>query len=102
MLLSGISSAHTIIPVMPEMIESGVEDLNYPEKVLNDYCAGLFNMNFALGETLGPLIGNYMYTSQGMKTTCNQIGISIIVFAVIYFLMCDESIWGRSKKVKKE
>ena len=66
LFIGGVSSAHTIIPTLPEMLEAGRNELNYPEEVLNDFGAGLFNMNFAIGEVLGPLIGNQLYVDYGM------------------------------------
>lgn len=75
MLLGGISSAHTIIPTLPEIIEAGEVELHYPKDILNDFASGLFNMNFAIGETLGPLIGNQMYVSIGMEQTGDIIGL---------------------------
>jgi len=69
MFLGGINSAHTIIPTLPEILDAGRSELNYPAEVLNDFSAGLFNMSFAFGEILGPLIGNYMFVSVGMSKT---------------------------------
>mmetsp|Transcript_5368 Transcript_5368/g.6400 ORF Transcript_5368/g.6400 Transcript_5368/m.6400 type:complete len:132 (+) Transcript_5368:960-1355(+) len=98
MFLGGITSAHTIIPTLPEVLEAGRVEINYPPEVLNDFSAGLFNMSFAIGEIFGPLIGNFIYVNQGMETTCNYVGISVIAFAVIYFLVCDKSMpWARPK-----
>jgi hypothetical protein len=54
--------------------------------VLNDMCSGLFTMSFALGEVFGPLLGNYMYIETGFASTCDCIGISLILYAIIYFL----------------
>mmetsp|Transcript_34872 Transcript_34872/g.34536 ORF Transcript_34872/g.34536 Transcript_34872/m.34536 type:complete len:140 (+) Transcript_34872:986-1405(+) len=101
MFLGGITSAHTIIPTLPEIIEAGKNELNYPAEVLNDLSSGLFNMFFAFGEILGPLIGNHLYVEKGMAKTCEIIGISVITFSIIYFLVCDKSMpWNKSKKVR--
>ena len=78
MILSGVSSAHTIIPAFPEMIEAGTQELGYSEETLNNYGAGLFNMNFAIGEVLGPLVGNQLYVSYGMETTSTYFGLFIL------------------------
>lgn len=69
MFLGGVTSAHTIIPTLPEIIEAGRSELGYPPEVLNDFSAGLFNMFFAFGEIFGPLIGNQLYVDQGMSRT---------------------------------
>lgn len=101
MFLGGVTSAHTIIPTLPEIIEAGRNELNYPAEVLNDLSSGLFNMFFAFGEIFGPLIGNHLYVEQGMTKTCEIIGIGVITFSIIYFLVCDKSMpWNKSKTVR--
>lgn len=96
MLISGLSSAHTLVPAVPEIIEAGKEELGYPEDVLNDFSSGLFNMNFAVGEIFGPLIGNKLYVDFGMEKTSNFIGGFVLTFVFIYYLMCDKSMpWNR-------
>mmetsp|Transcript_8764 Transcript_8764/g.9941 ORF Transcript_8764/g.9941 Transcript_8764/m.9941 type:complete len:256 (+) Transcript_8764:467-1234(+) len=69
MFLGGVTSAHTIIPTLPEILDAGRTEIHYPAEVLNDLSAGLFNMFFAFGEILGPLMGNYMYVGVGMSRT---------------------------------
>lgn len=99
LLIGGLSSAHTIIPTMPEIVDAGERELLYPKDVLTDLAAGLFNMNFAIGEVLGPLVGNYLYVSVGMPMTGDIIGLSIIGFSVLYFMACDVSMpWNRPDK----
>ena len=87
MFLGGVTSAHTIIPSLPEILEAGRVELHYPAEVLNDLSAGLFNMSFAFGEIFGPLIGNQLYVQVGMPRTCDYIGSGVILFAVIYALV---------------
>lgn len=100
MFFGGITSAHTIIPTLPEILEAGRTELHYPPEVLNDFSSGLFNMSFAFGEIFGPLIGNYMYVSIGMAATCDYIGIAVVLFAIIYYLNCDVSMpWNKQKQV---
>lgn len=61
LFLGGVTSAHTIIPTLPEILEAGRVELGYPVEVLNDFSSGIFNMSFAFGEILGPFIGNLLY-----------------------------------------
>lgn len=86
MLLGGLSSSHTIIPAMPEIIEAGENELNYENEILTDFASGLFNFNFAIGEVVGPLAGNELYVKFGMPITGEVLGLSIVLFAIIYFL----------------
>lgn len=87
MVVSGLTSAHTLIPAMPEVIQAGRKELGYPEEVLNNFAAGLFNMNFAIGEAAGPLIGNALYVEMGMEATSNMFGGFILGFTTLYFVM---------------
>jgi len=103
LLFGGLSSAHTIIPTLPEIVEAGKDELHYPEDILHDFSAGLFNMNFAIGEILGPLIGNQLYVSYGMKQTGDVVGMSVIMFGITYFIFCDISMpWNRTQLTKIE
>ena len=103
MLLGGITSAHTIIPTLPEILEAGKTEIHYPAEVLNDFSAGLFNMSFAFGEILGPLVGNHLYVEYGMVKTSNYIGFGVILFAMIYYVVCDASMpWNKKKKESSE
>lgn len=101
MFFGGITSAHTIIPTLPEILEAGNEELQYPVEVLNDFSAGLFNMSFAFGEIFGPLVGNYLFVTKGMYATCDIIGFSVMAFAVVYFIVCDVSMpWSKKQKTR--
>ena len=96
MFLSGVAWAHTTIPLLPEILEAGNQELNYPQEILNDFSSGLFNMSFAFGEILGPLIGNYLYVEYGMIKTWDFIGFFIIGFAILYFLIWDKTMhWNK-------
>ena len=63
--------------------------MNKNNEELNDLWSALFNTFFALGEIIGPLIGNELYAGYGFETTCTTFGISFIVFGIIYFLVWD-------------
>jgi MFS family permease len=98
MFFGGISSAHTIIPTLPEILEAGKTEIHYPAEVLNDLSSGLFNMSFAFGEILGPLIGNFLYVKYGMAETCNYIGFGVIAFSLLYFTTWDASMQWNAKR----
>ena len=101
MFLGGVTSAHTMIPTLPEILDAGRKELHYPAEVLNDLSSGLFNMSFAFGEILGPLIGNELYVQVGMVKTAEYIGIGIILFALLYCLVCDDLMpWNRRVRQK--
>mmetsp|Transcript_13869 Transcript_13869/g.12287 ORF Transcript_13869/g.12287 Transcript_13869/m.12287 type:complete len:83 (+) Transcript_13869:270-518(+) len=81
------------------MIKAGTKELKYPEEVVNDFGAGLFNMNFAIGEVLGPLIGNQLYVDYGMEPTSNFMGGFVLLFTTFYFFICEKTMpWNKAKK----
>jgi len=43
-------------------------------------------MNFAIGEVIGPLIGNELYIRQGMPKTSDSVGMFILMFTLLYFI----------------
>ena len=101
-LFGGITSAHTIIPTLPEILEAGREELKYPIEVLNDFSSGIFNMSFALGEIFGPFIGNLLYVGVGFSKTWDYISFGILIFAFIYFISWDSSMPWNAKHFKTQ
>lgn len=57
---------------------------------MNDLASGMFNTFFALGNIFGPLLGNYSYVTIGFELTCEIIGLCLLIFAGIYFVVCDD------------
>lgn len=106
LFFAGLTSALSLLPVIPEMIEESKLDENIapyldnqPNRdVLNDHISGMYNTFFAIGNTLGPLLGNMMYVSFGCPNTCDFMAAYIIIFAGIYFLTWDDSIYGTKAK----
>jgi MFS family permease len=96
MFLGGITSAYTLVPILPEMLDAGKGDIK--EEVLNDLAAGLFNMAWAFGEITGPFIGNVLYVVYGMPRACDLVGAGVILFTILYFFFWDVSMpWNKSK-----
>lgn len=73
LFIAGLTSAMSILPVIPEMIDESYKDKNISKNlktqeqksILNDHISGLFNFFFAFGNTIGPLLGNTMYVIFG-------------------------------------
>lgn len=71
--------------------------MNKNNEELNDLCSGLFNTFFALGEIIGPLVGNELYAEYGFETTCTTFGVTFIAFGLIYFLVWDRCFRSQEK-----
>ena len=52
--------------------------------------SGLFNTSFSLGNIIGPLVGNFGYINFGFEWTCEYLGYILILYAIIYFFVCDD------------
>jgi predicted MFS family arabinose efflux permease len=98
LFIAGLSSAYTLIPQLGEMIQETEQHISTrPEDKdrLNDMNSGLFNLSFSLGNIFGPLIGNMGYISIGFDYTSLYLGIALVLYAVIYFLFCDDLLHKR-------
>lgn len=70
LFMAGLTSALSLLPVIPEMIQESYIDENISKHlnrqvhrdILNDHISGLYNCFFACGNTVGPLVGNWLYT----------------------------------------
>ena len=106
LFFAGLTSAMSLLPVIPEIIDESKLDsrisphLNRQDNrdVLNDHISGLYNTFFAWGNTVGPLLGNWMYVSFGWPLTWDIMAIYLVVFAGIYFVTCDDAITSRNSE----
>jgi MFS family permease len=95
---AGLTSALSLLPVIPEMIDESKRDDDISPHldkqvnidVLNDHVSGLYNFFFALGNVIGPLLGNWMYVSYGGPVTFDLMALYIVMFALLYFFWCDD------------
>ena len=98
LFFAGLTSALSLLPVIPEIIQESNLDPKISVylssqtniDILNDHTSGLFNFFFAVGNTIGPLLGNYMYVALGCPATCDFLALYLILFAILYFLLCDD------------
>ena len=86
--MNGCFQAIALVPIISEVqrAHSDIED----KKALNDKVCGAFSSAFALGEFLGPLVGNFLFSNYGFKTTTYIFSGITTVFAIVYFLSTIE------------
>lgn len=89
LFFAGIFSALAMVPCIPETIR--VNEHLYNEEKLQDLACGLFTAFFALGEMLGPILGNFLFIQVGFRTTADIIAGICLVTATIYLIFCRES-----------
>jgi MFS family permease len=95
LFIAGVASSYTLIPSLPEiLVETELclpgEMTDHWRDRMNDLASGMFNTFFALGNIFGPLLGNYSYVTIGFELTCEIIGLCLLIFAGIYFVVCDD------------
>lgn len=56
---------------------------------ISDYCAATLNTFIGMGQALGPVYGANMTASLGFKVAQDGVSIACLVYAVIYFIVCD-------------
>lgn len=94
LFFAGLTSALSLLPVIPEIFRETKTDENISihldrqayRDILNDHVSGMFNCSFALGNTLGPLIGNFLYVFYGCSVTCDLIAAYILIFIAAYLV----------------
>lgn len=86
--IMGFGCGMIIIPILPDMIEAVEEKITINESVLHNQMSGLFIACQGLGETLGPVFGSTSENIYGFRVTQNILGITLLIFMVIYFVWC--------------
>lgn len=60
--LLGFFNPILVIPSLPEMIESAVNEFDESQEIkINDLSSGIFNAFLGFGQIMGPLYGTWMY-----------------------------------------
>lgn len=94
LFISGGSSAHFVVPVYSEIIDPGKYELNIDDTTMNDIAAGLSNTSYFLGQMISYTAGGYIYSQVGFSSTIDSIAVFVAIVAVVYFVLCDKSMYG--------
>jgi MFS family permease len=85
--LRGIIDPFTLVPCLPEMIESVLP--HYPpecECEINNLSSGLFNMFLGLGSIMGPMAGAELTRAYGYRATCDIVAVICLIYAILYYV----------------
>ena len=88
--LRGILDPFTLVPALPEMIESVLPE--YPmeaETQINDISSGIFNMFLGLGQIIGPMFGATVTQLIGFETCCDIVAMICLLYSILYYLFAD-------------
>ena len=89
LVVLGACYAFTVIPIMPEMIESVGSAYTGRESELNDRLSSIFHTSVGLGQIFGPLIGSTMTESFGFRTSCDLMALWMLAFTILYFVIVE-------------
>jgi len=79
--------------LLPEVLDSVANnakalEINFNEKVVQDYCSGYFTMFNSLGYIIGPLFSSQLMNSYTYAETHMIIIAIIIYYLIIYITAC--------------
>ena len=88
MILLGFACALILVPLLPEIIDSIQEKEQMGENSeLNDKASSLFNISYAFGCLIAPILGGLFNDLYGYRMTCDIMAISSAAFSLLYFLI---------------
>ena len=85
--LVGIFLAYTLIPALPEMVESALPLYPGHEGLVNDLSAGIFAAFFGIGQMLAPTFGSFVTAAYSFRFTCDIMAMVTFTFGIMYFLL---------------
>jgi hypothetical protein len=100
MFCDGFFSAFMFVPIIPELIatmeekeiiqrkkEIGREDAKISKNPqISDKASALFNISYAIGAAIAPVIGGGLYDKVGFQSTADLMAATAICFSLIFFI----------------
>ena len=98
----GSSVAFILVPLLSEIIHAVQLKENIGEDPeLNDRASGIFNLGFATGSIIAPILGGTLQDVLGsFRLTCDVMGFSALLFSVIFFFLSTLPALMEKKEVK--
>eukprot|EP00347_Sterkiella_histriomuscorum_P004444 403360434 len=88
MILLGFACALIFVPLLPEIIDAVQDKEKLGENdELNDKASSLFNISYAIGCLIAPILGGVLNDSIRFRYTCDVMAVSAGIFSVLYFLI---------------
>jgi fucose permease len=84
----GTGAAFTVIPVIPEMLDSTKDKYNGQQSEVSDKFSAIFNIAGGIGQIVGPTSSGLLNDSVGFNLTFDVIGIALLSFNIIYIVFC--------------
>lgn len=84
----GFGASFTVIPVIPEMLDSVKGKYLDQQSELSDGFSGIFNIAGGFGQIVGPTISGALYDEVGFNWTMDIFSCSILFYNILYILLC--------------
>lgn len=99
LVILGLGAAFTIIPIIPEMLDTVEGKYLESRSEVSDKFSGIFNIAGGFGQIVGPSIAGALEERVGFNYTFDIVAFMVLAHVLIYMLVCDgfRSI-GRSMK----
>lgn len=86
MALLGTGAAFTVIPVIPEMLDSVKGKYPEHQNELNDCFSSIFNVAGGFGQIVGPMFAGFTNDRVGFNYTFDIFASTILTFNILYIL----------------
>jgi len=92
------------VPLLSEIVEAVMEkeQLSEATEDLNDLAAGFFNTAYAVGCLIAPILGGLFADLYGFRYTCDIMGFSSALFAIVFFFISLLPYIMTLRKVRKQ
>jgi len=89
LVLTGLSMSLLIVPVIPELIASSLENLRLEETTpsLCDKCSAMSLTAQSLGYIWGPIVGGWLNDCEGFRGTTDILMIVALILSILYYLI---------------
>ena len=85
--LLGFALAFIFVPLLSEIVNAvkDKEGITGENEKLNDLASGFFNISYAIGCLIAPILGGVFNDLYGFRYTCDIFAFSSLAFSVIFF-----------------
>ena len=85
--LLGFSLAFIFVPLLSDIVNAvkEKEGITGENEKLNDIASGFFNISYAFGCLIAPILGGFFNDLYGFRYTCDIFAFSSLAYSIIFF-----------------
>ena len=86
--LNGVCIGFIFTPLLPEIlyVVAKEEGFTKDDHYLNDTASGIYNVSYALGTIIAPILGGLLRDGVGFAWTCDIMAVMSACFSVTFFV----------------